>query len=222
MDYLYLDLDEIDEVFAQSRLWSSIGRGFIEFRRSDYLPGPLPLIDQVRETVERLSGEAFTGKICLLTTPRRLGHCMNPISLFYCFNDDQLQYVLAEVHNTPWDQRHVYLLEGPEFTNPTAKTFHVSPFMPMDTTYGWDLSDPGETLSVGIKVSQNGQALFTASMNMQKEEFTAANLGSITRRQLSQAFLTMSAIYFQAAKLWRKKVPFFRHPDKIKLQESNL
>ncbi len=222
MDYLYLDLDEIDEVFAQSRLWSSNGRNLIEFRRSDYLPGPLPLIDQVRDTVGRLSGEAFHGKVCLLTTPRRLGHCMNPISLFYCFDGEQLQYVLAEVHNTPWDERHVYLLEGPEFSHPTAKTFHVSPFMPMDTTYGWDLSDPGQELGVGIKVSQQGQALFTASMKLEREPFSPANLGHMTRRQLSQAFLTISAIYFQAAKLWRKKVPFFRHPEKIKLQESNL
>lgn len=222
MDYLYLDLDEIETVFNQSRFWSCAGSNLISFRRSDYLPGPLPLSDQVRDSIQRLSGQNFEGKIFLLTTPRRLGHCMNPISLFYCFDGDTLSYVLAEVHNTPWDERHVYLLEGPEFTDPTAKTFHVSPFMPMNTTYGWELGDPGRELGVAIKVAQNGDALFTASMSMKRVELSQANMAHITRRQLSQAFLTMSAIYFQAAKLWRKKVPFFRHPNKNKLQESNL
>lgn len=221
MDYLYLDLAELDQVCAMSRFWSKDRLNLIQFNRQDYLPGELPLIEQVQKTILDLSGEDFQGDVFLLTTPRRLGHCMNPISLFYCFKGSDLHYVLAEVHNTPWDQRHVYLLRGPDFADPTQKSFHVSPFMPMNTTYQWQLGDPANDLGVAIKVAQNGEPLFTASMHMTRQEIKAENMAQITRRQLGQSFLTMTAIYFQAAKLWRKKVPFFRHPDKIKLQELN-
>lgn len=224
MDYLYLDLSETTELCGLSAFWSFNRFNLISFRRQDYLPGSLPLDQQVRKAIVDLGGTAHLGPTRLLTTPRRLGHCMNPISLFYCFDDadaKDLKYVLAEVHNTPWDERHVYLLKGPNFEQPTIKDFHVSPFMPMNTSYNWEISDPNKSLRVAIKVSQGDAPMFTATMNLKKQEISSQTIARITWRQFCQAFKTISAIYFQAAKLMLKKVPFFSHPDKIKLQESN-
>ncbi len=232
MDYLFLDLAETEELCDLSAIWSYDKSNLISIRRDDYLPGPLTLEQQVHKTVKELGGEEYTGSTYLLSTPRRLGHCMNPISLFYCYNKStkagackdektqELVYVLAEVHNTPWDQRHLYLLRGPDFSEATKKAFHVSPFMPMDTNYAWQLSDPNQSLRVGIRVSRDNSTMFTASMDLTRQAFTKRAMGRINRRQLSQAFKTMAGIYFQALNLWLKKVPFFSHPDKIKLQES--
>ncbi len=226
MDYLFLELSEVEAVFSQSFFWSFGRFNLISFQRQDYLPGDLPLTEQVRKTIKDLGGDAFNGAAYLLTTPRRLGHCMNPISLFYCYHAEkgapkELKYVLAEVHNTPWDQRHAYLLEGPEFLNPTQKDFHVSPFMPMDTTYEWDISDPSDRINVSIDVNRLSKPLFTANMSMTRKPMNADTLSRITRRQMSQAFRTISAIYFQAVILWLKKIPLYGHPDKIKRQESS-
>lgn len=220
MDYLFLALSEIEDVCRLSKLWSKNRFNLISINRQDYLPGELYLDEQVKAEVTSLGGDEFSGEIFLLATPRRIGHCMNPISLFYCYDDEELRYVLAEVHNTPWNERHTYLIEGPDFAVPTAKQFHVSPFMPMDTTYQWNLSDPSKGLHVGISVSRDNVPLFTATMDLVKQELNSEEIANITWRQLTQSFRTFSAIYFQAAKLWRKKVPFFRHPEKSKLQES--
>ena len=226
MDYLFLELSEIESVFSQSSFWSAERFNLISFKRQDYLPGALSLTEQVKKTIKDLGGETFNGSAYLLTTPRRLGHCMNPISLFYCYHAEQggpreLKYVLAEVHNTPWDERHAYLLEGPEFLNPIQKNFHVSPFMPMDTTYEWAISDPNDRMNVSIEVNQHSKPLFTASMSMVKQPMNADTLSRSTRRLVGQAFLTISAIYFQAVALWLKKIPFYGHPDKIKRQEHS-
>ena len=221
LDYLYLDLDEIDEVFALSRFWSKERSNLVSFRRQDYLPSDRPsLRDEVLHRIETLGGQPFAGKIYLLSTLRSLGYSMNPIALYYCYEQDQLKYVLAEVHNTPWDERHVYLLEGPEFTEPTQKSFHVSPFMPMNTTYEWKISDPDEHLVVAIKVGRNSEPLFTASMTLNQLTVDQHTVTSLVWQQARQAFRTIAAIYMQAAKLWIKKVPVYRHPNKKKLQES--
>ena len=222
LDYLYLDVEEIEHVFAQSRFWSANKHNLVSFRRQDYLPGERSdLRDEVIHRINLLSGEIFSGKVFLLATLRCLGYCMNPISLFYCFDGDELKYLLAEVHNTPWNERHVYLLSGPDFNIKTEKNFHVSPFMPMDTTYQWNIGEPGEQLNVGINVSRNSEPLFTANIRLVQQ---ALNEGTVTYniwRQIRQSLRTVSAIYLQAARLWIKKVPFYGHPNKKKLQELN-
>ena len=48
----------------------------------------------------------------LLTNLRYWGHCFNPISVYYCFERDAEKPVAAvlEVTNTPWGQRHMYVV----------------------------------------------------------------------------------------------------------------
>jgi DUF1365 family protein len=222
MDYLFLHVDEIEALCKLSKFWSADAVNLISINRRDYLPGDRPLKEQVELEVARLGGQSGFSDVYLLTTPRRLGHCMNPISLFFCYQGQELRHVLAEVHNTPWNERHTYLVDGPDFSKPTTKAFHVSPFMPMDTTYHWSIGDPGDELHVTINVTREGAPLFTANMCLVKQEITEHSIASITRRQIHQSFRTLSAIYFQAANQWRKKIPFFRHPNKSKLKESIL
>ena len=89
MAQLYLDLDEVDRIFAGRWLWSN-GRGNIaQFRRSDYLgPAELTLAEAVRQRVEHATGHRPSGPIRLLTHLRYFGYVFNPVSFYYCFAAD--------------------------------------------------------------------------------------------------------------------------------------
>ena len=162
----YLDLDELPELFDHSRLWSARGRAIAAFRREDHLGDPTrSLADEVRRLVAARSGSAPAGPIRLLTNLRYFGHCFNPVSFYYCFAPDgeRVEAVVAEVTNTPWGERHAYVLEpaaerppGAVLRGRFAKEFHVSPFMGMDHTYSWSMTEPGEQLVVHIESAFTG------------------------------------------------------------------
>lgn len=210
MSYLYLDLNELDEVNCLSR-WFSVERfNLASFHRQDYLPSAQPLTDEVTEAIRRETGKAFEGSIRLLAMPRSLGFTMNPIALFFCFDDaEQLRFVVAEVTNTPWSERHVYVVDLAEATLESDKCFHVSPFMPMGTRYHWQIGDPGDDLAVRITITKNNERLFTAAMKLTALTLTPRRL---VTQPLLQPLKGLAGIYRQAASLWRKRVPVYLHP----------
>lgn len=158
---MYLDLAELPEIFDPFLLWSARSPAIAWFRREDHLGDPeVPLDVCVRDEVQRQTGIRPSGAIRLLTNLRYFGYVMNPVSYYYCFDPatDRLQTVLAEVHNTPWGERHCYVLKTPiqrpggassELWN--DKDFHVSPFMGMGLRYRWRLTEPAESLAVSIQ-----------------------------------------------------------------------
>ena len=162
----YLDLDELPELLG-GRL---VRRrpGLVRFRRSDYLGDPsVPLADAVRDLV----GEPLP-KIRLLTQLRTLGHCFNPVSFYYCFDgDEQLRAVVAEVTNTPWGERHAYVLERRRTEH--DKAMRVSPFMGMEQRYTVSVAPPGPTISVHIESREEGARAFDATLKLHRRPFRA-------------------------------------------------
>src|SRR5271170_7516465 len=113
MAQLYLDLDELDQVFADRWFWSVGRRNLAEFRRSDFLGlATTPLRDAVRDCVVGATGRRPAGPIRLLTHLRYAGHSFNPVSFYYCYAADavSLEAIVAEITNTPWHERHAYVL----------------------------------------------------------------------------------------------------------------
>ena len=143
---LYLDLDELGTL-ELAPLLGVESLGLLSFRRRDYFgDSQRPLKATVLDEVERVLGERPRGPVRLLTQVRSLGVAFNPVSFYYCFAEDgvTLRAVLAEITNTPWGERHAYVVAadhgstadggaGAEF----AKRIHVSPFLPMDQRYAW-------------------------------------------------------------------------------------
>jgi len=158
----YLDLAELPTLFDRRWFWSARRPALAWFRRKDYLGDPaLPLDTAVRDRVEAETGQRPTGPIRLLTHIRQFGYTFNPVSFYYVFDatGERLETVVAEITNTPWDERHAYVLRVTEAERVGAqvlrwqfdKRFHVSPFLPMDMRYDWRFSEPGDTLSVDIE-----------------------------------------------------------------------
>lgn len=219
---LWLDLDELDRVFAGRWLWSARRPNLAWFRRADHLGDPaLPLAEAVRREVERHTGRRPAGPVRLLAHPRYLGYGFNPVSLYYCYAEDggRLETVVAEVRNTPWNERHVYVLpmaqslgtpDKPRFRVP--KALHVSPFLPMDLEYAWRLSVPGETLLVHLEDLQGGRAVLDATLVLGRRAMTGRNLARALLRFPFMTGQVILGIYWQALRLWLKGTPVFGHP----------
>jgi uncharacterized protein len=156
-----------------------------------------------RAQVEALAGGA-ADRIRLLTMPRSLGVGFNPVSLYYCFDAaGKLAHVVAEVTNTPWGERHTYVL--PQGQGSPEKAFHVSPFMGMDHAYDVRAPAPAETLSVHIESRRAGALAFDATLNLRRRPYSAARL-------LGASIRTLALIYAHAIALKVKGAPYFPHP----------
>ncbi len=157
-----------------------------------------------RAEVSKLVGEAFSGPIKLLAAPRTLGVLYNPVSFYYCFDGEDLRWIVAEVTNTPWGERHAYVL-GPN-GGTLEKALHVSPFMAMDHTYEVRATVPGETLSMHIESRRDGVLAFDATLNLRRRPYR--------RRALIGASLrTLVLIYAHGVALKLKGVPHHPHPE---------
>ncbi len=221
---LYLDLSELDQVFAGRWLWSVDRRNVAQFRRSDYLGDrSLPLDEAVRQRVEQHTGRRPDGPIRLLTHLRTFGHCFNPVSFYYCFGADgcTLETIVAEITNTPWKERHSYVLPVATATRRRDvlafafdKQFHVSPFLPLDRRYDWRFTAPAETLRVHMNVIADSGTEFDATLALQRRPIDAAGLA---RTLLGYPLMTariVLAIHWHALLLWCKRNPVYDHPSK--------
>jgi len=222
MAQLYLDLDEIDRVFAQRWLWSTARRNVAQFRRSDYLgPTEVPLAEAVRQRVEQVTGRRPVGAVRLLTHLRYLGLVFNPVSFYYCFAADgvTLAAIVAEITNTPWKERHTYVLstetaqaQGRAWHWKFPKAFHVSPFMPMAREYGWRFTTPGAHLLVHMDVMHEGEREFDATLTLQRRPLNSTSLARVLWRYPLMTAQVVGKIHWQALRLWLKRNPVHDHP----------
>lgn len=221
---MYLDLDELPSVFNRYWLWSTSGTAVARFRREHHLgENNQPLGDAVRDLVEADSGKRPSGPIRLLTNLSYFGYCFNPVSFYYCFDGtgSQVEFIVAEVNNTPWGEQNCYVMDcsanphGPWRFAPIKK-MHVSPFMPMDVDYSWLLSKPAEQLAVSMTNKKDGEKIFNAAMTLGRTPITSGSLASVLLRFPFQSAKIIISIYWQALRLWLKKVPLYAHPKKEK------
>ncbi len=232
----YIDLDELPELFEGVAGWSLNRANFGSFLRSDFLgDSAVPLKEAVRsEAIKLLALGNYTSVSCpdgavrMLTNLRILGFCFNPVTLYYLFNknSDQPAMVLAQVNNTPWNERHTYLIHCDEMTGKANsqfdKKFHVSPFNPLDMAYHWISSVPAENLLVHMEnhahaISSQDSSResvschMDATLTLKRKPWSKSLLQKLLWLQPWAAIKVPVAIYWQAVRLFLKGVPVYTH-----------
>ncbi len=220
--WAYLDLAEIDDV-VQSSWWLSHNRfAAASYRRADHFgDAGVSMIEAVHEIVRQKTGLLLSGPVRLLTQLRHFGVYFSPINVFYCFDQQEsLVALVAEVSNTPWNERHCYVLwEGNRRTGSACryshpKEFHVSPFMGMDSQYEWRIRPPGDELHLSLGCDRQGDRIFQADLHLKRSALNDGQLfRSMLRRPIAAAHI-IGAIYYQALRLRMKKCQFYPHPQR--------
>jgi hypothetical protein len=222
---LYLDINDLENVINKSIFWNINKPAVVSFNRKDFHgTEEVDLDTAVRNTVENKVGSRPEGKIRMLAHLRYFGYCFNPVTFYYCFNrnDDSVDYILAEVTNTPWKERHAYVLSSSQESDKSEirlsmeKELHVSPFWGMDHMYDWVFSSPKDKLNVFMKNFKDGKHVFDASLSMDRTEMTKRNLLKSVFRFPFMTIKVVFWIHFQAFILWLRGATFYTHPSKIK------
>jgi DUF1365 family protein len=178
----YLDVDAL--AAARDQLpWGGGRIAPVHLRGDDYGPaGRGALGARVRDLVEARAGVRPEGTITLLTQLRTFGWLFNPISIYWCFAPDspRVEHVVLEVTNTPWHERHAYVLpvaereDGQLVSAAFAKALHVSPFLGMDQTYTFRATPPDDRLRVRLESEEAGDRVFIADLALHRRPFTRA------------------------------------------------
>jgi DUF1365 family protein len=227
----YVDLDEVDELCSRHPLWSARGPNAVWFRRADFLAGTADpdetgdpggsLADAARDLVAARGVARPHGPVAMLGHLRTWGWLFNPLTLYFCFDEGgaQVDALVAEVTNTPWHERHAYVLgptAGTEHCFP--KALHVSPFMGMDQEYllRYDTSGhrPGNRLVVRLANLEAGEKVFEATLALRRREPTRHELGRLLWSYPLMTVRVSTVIRRQAFHLWRKGAPIHPHPSR--------
>lgn len=197
--------------------------GLVSFHDRDHGEGGPDALAWIEATLARAGIHDADGEIWLHTYPRVLGYVFKPVSFWYCHRaDGRLRAVLAEVNNT-FGERHGYLLDDPatawgrEMT--ATKVFHVSPFCQVDGRYRFRfmrVDAPGSVTPVRtvarIDYDDDGGPLLRTSVSGQLQPATSAALRHAFWSMPGMTLGVIARIHWQALRLWRKRVPFFRKP----------
>lgn len=236
-----VDLSEWGRLDRLATGFSSKGFNWVWLRRKDFfMPGLGPLDPAIRRHVKRATGWHPDGKIELITHPRYLGFSFNPVSFYCCYaqanqaEDNPIpRVILAQITNTPWNERHTYCLEaGPVHKGKEGwqtlrfrfgKAFHVSPFNPMAQDYDWLFSFRPGNLRVHMNVHQGGSKQFDATLVVRRRALDRTTLGESIRRYPFETLKSVLGIYWNALRLKLKGAVFHSHtgthPEQSQVQD---
>ncbi|MDF1692584.1 MAG: DUF1365 family protein [Zhongshania sp.] len=204
------DLDELDQAASHCR-WFSVNRfNLFSFHFKDIGNGSG---ETPRSYLERsLKAEGIDDTLArasLLCYPRIMGYTFNPLSVYYCYNEQQQLFaVLYEVSNT-FKQRHSYLFavakadrEKTTIQQQCDKNFYVSPFNSMAMRYKFRLLPPLDKIGISIRVQADAKDLLHAAFQGQRRPF---NDRELLRNFCTLPFMTLKVlggIHWEALKLF--------------------
>ena len=218
---LFLDLSELKELNNKLNFFSLNKFNLISFYEKDHGERDgSSLLEWVKNNLRRNNISTDNIKVKLLCYPRILGYVFNPLSIFFIYdNNESLVSILYEVKNT-FGEQHTYVFkiggENKLIQNNCSKKFHVSPFIEMDCNYFFRILKPEDKMSVIIDQYQTNEKILYASQDGKRVDFNSKELLKSYLKHPLMTFKIISAIHFEAFKLWTKGIKFIKKKLKIK------
>ena len=208
----FIALDELDAVHQQSRWLSTQGFAPLWFRRKDYLKDEVGSLQQAAlNKMSALAGREMQGRVFFMGNIRTFGLFFSPVNFYFLQQNGDYTYMLAEVSNTPWLERHYYLVNLADSQPTMQKAFHVSPFNPLDMTYRWKISAPNDHCFIQL-AAETDKKDFVAGMKLTRTGLNREQIKRVITTTPVMALKIISGIYWQALKLFIKRTPFYGHP----------
>ena len=215
----FIDLDEIDKLGKDNPIFSYNKFNIFSFYDKDHGDrNGKSLKTWVFSNLKRFDINENINKIKLLCYPRIFGYVFNPLSIFYCYENNLLKAIFYEVKNT-FNEQHTYIFKVKDnnmIDQKCKKKFYVSPFMDMDTYYNFKLLNPNENLSISIKQTDKEDIVLSAVQTGKRKEFTFKQLMLNFFKYPLMSFKIISAIHFEALLLWLKGAIYRKRDKKIK------
>ncbi|GJQ11415.1 hypothetical protein GpartN1_g5693.t1 [Galdieria partita] len=228
---VYFDLDLLRRSYL-AYCWpffSCWAPALVWFRCKDYLNSHSleDLSSRVRKLVSDKLHKEIKGPVRLLTHPRYFGVAFNPVSFFYVFDEsgNRLEAIVALISNIPWFESHIEVLVPKSaqcdaslssliVMKSHSKAFHVSPFLPMkDIEYYWNFSIPSENLRVTTLLKHQHHNILFASLHLKRHAWSLLSLFIFLFRYPLMTWKVIFAIHWEAYQLWKRKFPFYPHPN---------
>ena len=215
----FIDLDEIEKLDKNNFIFSFNKFNIFSFYNRDHGDRDgKSLKNWVMDNLIKFKISENINKIKLLCYPRIFGYVFNPLSIFYCYQDEKLKVIFYEVKNT-FNEQHTYIFRVNDsniVTQKCKKKFYVSPFMNMDTYYSFKLLNPDEKLSVTIEQTDKKDTILTAVQTGERKDFNLKQLVVNFFKYPLMTIKIISAIHFEALLLWKKGAIYRKRDKKIK------
>jgi len=213
-----LDLDEIESLAKNISIFSLNKFNIFSFYYIDHgARDGSSLKDWVQKNIKKFNISDNITKIKLLCYPRMFGYVFNPLSIFYCYEKNNLKAIFYEVKNT-FNEQHTYIFKiknNEKIEQKCKKKFYVSPFMDMETYYNFKLLNPKEKLSIFIRQTNGKETVLTATQTGDKKEFSFKQLLINFFKYPLMTIKIISSIHYEAFFLWKKGVVYRKRNNKI-------
>tara|TARA_B100000575_G_scaffold286288_1_gene282819 strand:- start:513 stop:1274 length:762 start_codon:yes stop_codon:yes gene_type:complete len=218
---LFIDLSELNQLDNSIKFFSFNKFNLISFFEKDHGDRDgSSLIEWVKKNLKENNISSENIKIKLLCYPRIFGYVFNPLSVFFIYNSkNKLISILYEVKNT-FGEQHTYIFKVEDdlnlFQHNCSKKFHVSPFIEMNCNYFFRILKPGEKISVIIDQYHSNEKILYASQDGKRADFNSKELLKSYLKHPLMTFKIISAIHYEAFKLWTKGIKFISKKFKLK------